>query len=118
MRLVADLDSDQFATREKAMRELESLGVEAAPILREALAGQPSVEVRRRAEELLDKAARPFLSGEQLQTWRAVELLERIGTPQAQDVLRGLATGRAEAWLTHAAKGSLERLGRRSAVVP
>jgi RNA polymerase sigma factor (sigma-70 family) len=117
-RLVADLDSDQFAIREKAMQELESLGEEAAPVLRETVAGQPSAEVRRRAEELLEKAAKPFLSGEQLQTGRAVEILERIGTPEAQEVLRNLATGRAAAWLTQTAKGSLERLARRSAAAP
>jgi hypothetical protein len=118
LRLVADLDSDQFAVREKAMRELESLGEEAIPVLRETVAGQSSAEVRRRAEELLDKAAQPFRSGEQLQQRRAVEILERIGSPEAQEVLRNLAKGRAESWLTQAAKGSLERLARQSAVAP
>ncbi|HJT78769.1 MAG TPA: WD40 repeat domain-containing protein, partial [Gemmataceae bacterium] len=45
-RLVADLDSDEFAVREKAGDELERLGGLAGPALRQALHGQPSLEVR------------------------------------------------------------------------
>src|SRR5439155_11436961 len=53
--LVADLDSDRFTVREKAARELEELEAAAESALRKALRGQPSVEVRRRIEELLRK---------------------------------------------------------------
>jgi WD40 repeat protein len=54
-RLIADLDSDQFDVRDKASRQLERAGAAAAFALRLALEGQPSAEVRRRAEELLSK---------------------------------------------------------------
>ena len=55
--LIADLDSDQFESREKASRELERSGAAAAFALRLTLEGQPSAEMRRRAEELLSKPA-------------------------------------------------------------
>ena len=43
---------------------------------------------------------------------RAVELLERIATPAARDVLSELAKGAAEAPLTREAAAALERLRR------
>ena len=43
---------------------------------------------------------------------RAVEILERIGTPEAQRILASLAEGAPEDRLTVAAKESLERVSR------
>src|SRR5262249_32110321 len=54
-RLIADLEAKQFAVREKATRELEKLGRLARPALEQALAGQPSAEVRQRVDRLLGK---------------------------------------------------------------
>jgi hypothetical protein len=52
-RWIADLDSDTFATRDTARRELEKLGSAAAPALRQALAAKPSPETGRAIEQLL-----------------------------------------------------------------
>jgi hypothetical protein len=52
---LAELDDDSFATREAASRGLEKLGAAAKPLLREALKGRPSPEVRRRVGALLAK---------------------------------------------------------------
>ena len=52
-RLVADLDSDDFAQREQATKTLERLGNVAEAALRAALAGKPSTESQRRIERLL-----------------------------------------------------------------
>src|SRR5207244_1267145 len=49
-RWIAELDSDQFAVREKATRELEKLGESAQPALRQALEDQPKPEARKRLE--------------------------------------------------------------------
>ena len=43
---------------------------------------------------------------------RALEVLERIGTPEARQILLSLAKGAPEAALTQEAKASLERLGK------
>ena len=52
------------------------------------------------------------LLAEELQVWRAVEVLERLGTPEARRVLEILAGGAAEALPTTAARAALDRLGR------
>src|SRR5262249_34454070 len=54
-RLIADLDDERFAVREQATRELEALAERAAPAMRKALAGKPSLEARRRLVALLDR---------------------------------------------------------------
>src|SRR5262249_42132180 len=66
--LLADLDADDFAVREKAAEELEKLGEAAGPALQKALKGHLSDEVRRRVEHLLEKLDK---SPERLQTVRA-----------------------------------------------
>jgi hypothetical protein len=53
-RLVRDLDSPRFKVRDRAMKELQQLGKEAVPLLKKALAARPSVELRRRAQILLE----------------------------------------------------------------
>jgi WD40 repeat protein len=114
-RLIADLDSDTFQTRQKASAELADLAEVAEPALREALKNPPSAEVRRRAEDLLEKAkTTPYdLRGERLRTWRALEALEMCATPEACEVLGTLARGDGKARLTHEAKLALDRLRKR-----
>jgi hypothetical protein len=114
-RLIADLDADEFAVREKAAAELEELGETAVPALRKALTGSPSAELRQRCERLLRKWEEPTPSGERLQTLRALEVVEHAGTKEARQVLEGLAAGAEGAGLTREAKASLDRLNRRAA---
>src|SRR5579883_2555091 len=92
---IADLDSDQFAVREKATSELEKLGAAAVGTMQKALEAKPALETRRRLEQLIDKQEREEwpASGERLRIWRALEVLERIGTPEAREVLTTLANG-------------------------
>jgi hypothetical protein len=110
-KLVADLDSDQFAARKKAGEELERLGETAAPMLRKALEADPSTEVKRRLEDLLAKANSKTPGGDSLRSLRAVEVLETIATPEARQLLRRIADGAPEARLTREARAALERLG-------
>jgi WD40 repeat protein len=110
-RQIADLDSDDFAIREKAEKELGDQGDLVEPALRKTLDERPSPEVRRRVEHLLEKLEAP----RQLQEYRAIEVLERIGTSEAEKVLKEVAAGAPAARMTREAKGSLERLSRRLA---
>jgi hypothetical protein len=103
--LIAKLDADEFAVREKAAEELAKLGRAARPALQKALKGQPSIEVRRQVERLLEK-----LGDERLQAWRALEVLEHIDTPESRQLLEKLADGPADAYLTKAAKAISRRL--------
>jgi WD40 repeat protein len=110
---IGQLDSDEFAAREEASRQLEKQGFAAAAALRQALAAEPGPEVRRRLKELLEKLE-PSQSPALLRVQRALSVLEMIGTPDARPVLEGLARRGAGTWLEEEAKGSLERVaGRR-----
>ena len=104
--LIADLDDDAFAVREKATRALEELGASAEGGLRRALAARPSPEVTRRLKRLLDKLEGMY----QFRVQRGVEVLERIGTREAQRVLEAMAKGMPESRLTGEAKAALARL--------
>jgi hypothetical protein len=108
-RLIADLDAEDFAVRQRAAAELEKLGEAAAPALRKALAGRPSPEVRRRAGQVLAKLdAAPG----RLRELRAVEVLERLNTPEAREVLRRLAGAGPEPPLARESAAALRRLQR------
>jgi hypothetical protein len=114
--LVADLDHDRFAVRHRAMRELEGLGQLAAHELRAALAGRPSLEVQRRVEKLLGMLPAPGefrYSRDQLRIIRAIEVLERIGSPAAKRALKALAAAKAGTLLRQEATAALERMARR-----
>jgi WD40 repeat protein len=121
-RLLADLDSENFAVREAATRDLAGLGGDAAPALRKALEAAPSPEVRRRVDGLLTDALlatrRPVGSPQALRDLRAVHGLEQVGTSEAREVLEALAKGAPGARLTREAMASLERLATRAAVTP
>jgi WD40 repeat protein len=107
-RLLADLDSEQFEVREKAMQELEKLGARAATELHKVLADKPSLEVKRRIELLLEKQN----GKENLRIVRALETLERIDTSEARDLCRALAGGVSDAPLTREARATLRRMAR------
>jgi WD40 repeat protein len=108
-RLIKDLDSDEFAARQRAAAELEGFVELAVPALRKALDGKPSAEVRRQAEALLAKVEAP--TGEGLRRLRAVEALALAGGPEERKVLAALAAGAAEARVTREAREALRRLG-------
>jgi hypothetical protein len=112
VRLLADLDNEQFPVREKASRELRELRAPVEAALRQVLAGKPSLEARRRVERLLESLSE--WSPEELRCLRAVEALEHSGTREACALLEVLAAGAPAARLTREAKAALERLSRRS----
>jgi WD40 repeat protein len=114
--LVHDLDSGRFAARQQATQELERLGPVSVAALEHLLQAKPSLEARRRAEAILEKLEGGVPSPEQLRTVRSLQVLERIGSPEAQEALKSLAAGAPGAWLTQEAKAVLERLNRRAAV--
>jgi WD40 repeat protein len=114
IRLIADLDDDAFAVREKAQAELEQLGPQAEPALRKALRESLSLEVRRRVERLLAKLPADAGDG-MLRAGRVLETLERAGTPEAKEVLEQLARECADDGLKQEAKASLKRLQRQAA---
>jgi WD40 repeat protein len=111
-RYVPDLDSDDFATRQKAYEELRKAGACAEDALRRALAGRPSPEVRKKAQSLLGRivstrTARP------LQRHRVLEVLEHMDDADARALLAELAKNAPEALIRQEAKDSLARVRKR-----
>jgi RNA polymerase sigma factor (sigma-70 family) len=113
-RLLRDLDGEEFAVREKASSELAKLGDSVRATLEQAL-GRPetSLEKQRRLKRLLDALIVP--SDEWLRDLRALEVLERRGGADAEQVLQSLARGAPEAQVTREARAALQRLKARSA---
>jgi WD40 repeat protein len=110
--LIADLDNDKFARRERASRELEKFGAQAEPALRRTLEGKVSAEVRLRVERLLKRLDVPQgpPPSPQLIRLRSVEALEANGTQEARQVLAELSENPTDAVLRREAKASLARL--------
>jgi dipeptidyl aminopeptidase/acylaminoacyl peptidase len=107
--LIADLDNNDFATRQKATEELERLGDLAGAALEKALADKSALEMRTRIESLLEKVDR-IPPPEILRSLRALESLEHAGTPEGRQLLETLAKGAEGARLTREAQASLRRL--------
>lgn len=110
---ITDLDSREQRTRQDAAAALEKLAEAVHPVLKEALAKQPSQEVRQQIEKLLE-ATQPdrIPPAKSLRGLRAVETLEQIGTSEARRLLTTLAGGAPAARLTLEAKAAVERLGQ------
>lgn len=83
-RWIADLDSDDYAVRERATAELAALGEAAEQALRRA-AGSAPLEVRARAGALLRAVSMP--EGRFDIFLRAGRILEAIDTPAARSLL-------------------------------
>jgi WD40 repeat protein len=110
--LIAQLDDEQFRVRQKATTELMQVGEHLVPAIDKALAGKPALETSQRLQNLRKRLTSLVIKGPRLQTFRAVEVLEHIGTPEARQVLQELAGGAPGAMVTTQAQGALARLGR------
>ena len=113
IRLLGDLDDEQFAVRERATRRLGNLGEVAEPFLREGLAASSSLESRRRLELLLRRLQTPTPTPEHLRALRAFEVLERIGSGRVREVLESHAREMPAGRLGQEAQAALERLNHR-----
>ncbi|MBL8794693.1 MAG: PQQ-binding-like beta-propeller repeat protein [Planctomycetia bacterium] len=110
-RLIKDLDSEQFQTRQQAEQEIERLAELAQPALQKVLQGKPTLEMQQRVEKLLERLVSQLTPpAELVQQCRAVEALERSGSSSARQLLEKVAQGASGHRLTREAQGSLQRL--------
>jgi hypothetical protein len=114
-RLLRELDGDDFDVRENASAELARMGIDAADALEKALASAGSAEAKKRIAQLIEQlpADRDTLPPGAIQLLRAVEVLEKIATPRARDLLRHLAGGPPDDRVARDARRALARLERR-----
>jgi WD domain, G-beta repeat len=107
-----ELDSIQYAVRERAMKELENMGPAAEPALHKALKTPVSLETNRRLRQLLDRLEQA--RRRQVQELRALAVLEQIASDEARAIMDALAAGDPEARLTIAAQAGRKRLAAAS----
>src|SRR5438874_3205783 len=98
-RWIGDLDSERFAVRDAAVKELAKLGNAAGAEFRRVLDGKPSAEVRRQVEMLLERLEGIDLARLQIPAGVTVlqikDLLDRYraGLKSAEAEIRGHACG-------------------------
>jgi RNA polymerase sigma factor (sigma-70 family) len=110
-RLIADLDSPQFAVRQRASAELARIGDLAAVALQKAHDDRPTLEMRRQIDRLLDRlVTTQELPADLLRALRALEVLEQLNTLEARETVAGIARGAAGARLTRKAQETLNRM--------
>ncbi len=107
--LFAELDHAEFAHRSAAAKTLHKLGEAAEIAIRQRLTQPLPLESTRRLQALLVKFEESAAE-ERIRLARAVEVLERIGSPRARQLLKRLADGLPGAFLTREAEEALARL--------
>jgi WD40 repeat protein len=119
-KMLDSLDDPAFEVREQATQELEMLQELAIPVLQKALADKPPLEVQERLKKVLERVAPDGLEGESVRLlWlRALEVLERIRSSSALQLVQRLADGPEEIRLCREARAVLRRcekkLGRQT----
>jgi WD40 repeat protein len=108
-RLLSEVGNPAFGVREKAAAALLQLDERVVPVIDKVLADKPALEVRIRLEKIHATLSGMMLAKEKLRSYRAIEVLERIGTPEARRLLLRLAGGAPGASETVAAQSALLR---------
>jgi hypothetical protein len=112
-RWIGDLDHAHYQVREKATTSLLQVADQAESALRVALVRTTSAEVRQRIRRILDTVSDAEPSPDRLRELRGVEVLERIGSPAARELLAAVSKGAPDAVLTRQAIESLKRVDTR-----
>lgn len=116
---IRELDSPMFATRQKAQDALIELGDPVREYLTKAAEDKDATsELKQRSAAILRRLDEASPTIERLRELRALELLERLATSDARQVLQSLARGAAGAALTLEARASLDRLHSADADAP
>jgi hypothetical protein len=110
-KLVNDLDSDSFGTRETATKLLIDKGSSILPLLHKRLASKLSPESAERIKAVIERLDR--LTPDDIRACRCVAVLEHIGSAEAVRLLRLLASG-GPGWLTEHAQWALTRIQTKS----
>jgi WD40 repeat protein len=109
--LLADLGSEDFATRERATEGLAAAGEAVRPALAAEAARTASPEAKKRLGELLARLDAPTTA--RFRLVRAVEVVEGIDAREAKELLERWAGGAAGALIAAEAKAALlRRAGR------
>jgi hypothetical protein len=108
-KLLSELDSNRFVTREKATRELLSLGELAIDPLERLLEKPSSLEAARRAHIVLKKVSEPVLTPDRLRALQVLELLEQMRSLKAVALLQEIERDALIPQIRREARQALQR---------
>jgi hypothetical protein len=112
---IRELDHEDFTARDRATNRLLEFGSTIEPALLRVLDAPQSPEVRARIEHVLSRGNDPLRipAGDPLRRYRAIQVLKRIGSPEAQSVLRSLRDSAPSLRERRAAESALDRSDHR-----
>jgi len=113
--MLRELEDDNYATRERAMKKFSALGAAAVPHLEAVLREAPSLELRSRITRLIREQEESLfkIDVNELVILRAIQVLEQIATKPARQLLEELTTGDAGRLATTASQEALRRIEHR-----
>jgi dipeptidyl aminopeptidase/acylaminoacyl peptidase len=106
-RLLAELDADDFATRERATEILTRQGRVVRAALERLLSNKPNLEVSRRAQRILRHLA--DVPDEERSALRAIGAVEKLSDPEAGKLIEWLARSKVTTPLVREARAALQR---------
>src|SRR5262249_57021707 len=86
--LIAQLDADDFATRERAFQALVEIGDPAVGPLKRLLEKPPSAEAKRQATRVIEEIGDPAPTPDRKRVLETIDLLERLRTPKTIALLK------------------------------
>jgi WD40 repeat protein len=110
---IAQLDSDSYQVREKAMKALIDSGELAEAALRQALSTPLSLEALGRVAKVLDNLPCAAPHATTLATTRSLELLELINTPESQKLIEEFVRAADDPVRQREAEQTLNRVKRK-----
>lgn len=108
--LIASLGNDRFKVREAAQKKIAAIGSVLEDDLKKAREGA-GAEIRSRIDSLLKQWENAKTDPNAKREQRAMQALERIGTPEAVKLLEELAAGVSTPRRARAAQAALKRVG-------
>jgi len=108
---ITDLGSDTFAVRDAAFKQLLQAGETVQEPIQKALNEDLPLETSRRMKQVLERIANTP-DAETTRTIHAIMVLERIGSPDAQNILEIMARGAPGTRVTNEAAAALHRVQR------
>jgi WD40 repeat protein len=107
---IGELGAGEFKVRDAAEKELAAVGESVMGSLQAAIHKPANAEAGERLERLIAKLTPSKVAPEYLRMLRAVEITERLRTPEAVKLLEQWAAGASGASLTVEAAQSLKRI--------
>jgi WD40 repeat protein len=112
-KLIEQLDADDVETRDQATSSLQDIGEAVVAPLQKVLEASPSLEVRTRAQKILENQKTGTAAASLLRGLRAIEVLEWIGSRDAVQLLETYTKEGKSSVLAVEAKYALGRVKKK-----